>query len=291
MKSRSTFVPVPGSVLALAASLSLSHAALAGGVVGPQIFDLRTDWSNATNPNGAWSYLEGNNPLPFVASWQGTIGGWGTAQPGWARSEDGTNRLPFWYRSNGTETFSPDLQAGDIVLHTTDQSNGVGNGEGRVRWTAPARGTVTITGSTWAAREIGRSNTWTLLAGSTMLRTGVVASGDQYSRANPFNFASGTGTEPITNRLIGCGGTIIFEATRNTVAGDFVGVNMTIAFTPAACAGDINGDSIINTADLTSFLGQFGQSGAGLCADLNNDGAVNTADLVIFLGRFGQTCP
>lgn len=278
--------------ITLAACLSLESLAdpPRAGAAGVQIFDLRSDWSDANNPNGSWAYLEGNAPLPFVESWQRNLGGWATAQPGWARSEDSNNRLPFWYRSNGSENFGPDIQAGDIVLHTTDALNGAGNGEGRARWTAPARGTVTITGSTWAAREIGRSNTWTLLAGSTVLRTGVVSSGDPYSRANPFPFANGSGTEPITDRPVGCGGTIIFEASRNTVPGDFVGVNLTIAFTPVPCTGDLNGDSAINTADLTAFLGQFGQSGTGLCADLNSDGVVNTADLVLFLGRFGTNC-
>jgi choice-of-anchor B domain-containing protein len=60
---------------------------------------------------------------------------------------------------------------------------------------------------------------------------------------------------------------------------------------PAVCVGDLNGDNTVNVADLTHFLGQFGQSGTGLTADLNNDNAVNVSDLTIFLGRFGQSCP
>lgn len=291
MRFRASTVLLSRAALALLMFGLPECRANAGGVGGgTQVFDLRFDWSNANNPNGAWAYLEGNNPLPFVASWQRNLGGWTTAQPGWARSEDGNNRLPFWYRSNGTENFGPDIQAGDIVVHSIDATNGVGSGLGRVRWTAPARGVVTITGSTWAARDIGRSNTWRLLSGTTLLRSGVVASGDPYSRANPFQFANGTGTAPLTNHPVGCAGTIIFETERNTVSGDFVGVNLTIAFTPVPCTGDLNGDSTINTADLTTFLGQFGQSGAGLCADLDNDGVVNTADLVLFLGRFGTNC-
>jgi len=289
MKSRSFAVLLSYASLALLA-LGPADGRANAGAVGVQVFDLRTNWSDASNPNGTWAYLEGNNPLPFVASWQRLLGGWSAAQPGWARSEDANTRLPFWYRSNGTETFGPDIQVGDIVVHSTDGGNGVGSGLGRVRWTAPARGVVTITGSTWAARDIGRSNTWRLLSGTTTLRTGVVSSGDPYSRANPFQLADGTGSAPLTNHTVGCAGTIAFETERNTVAGDFVGVNLSIAFTPVPCTGDLNGDSTVDTADLTAFLGQFGQSGAGLCADLNNDGVVNTADLVLFLGRFGTNC-
>ncbi|MBN8645506.1 MAG: multicopper oxidase domain-containing protein [Planctomycetes bacterium] len=66
----------------------------------------------------------------------------------------------------------------------------------------------------------------------------------------------------------------------------------TLTVTPP-CPGDLNGDHIVNTADLTIFLGQFGSPVAipGSGADFNADGFVNTADLTFFLGRFGQPCP
>lgn len=64
------------------------------------------------------------------------------------------------------------------------------------------------------------------------------------------------------------------------------------ACTAPACSGDLNGDARVDTADLVSLLGRFGQSVApGSTGDLNADGLVNTADLVLLLGRFGQTCP
>ncbi|MFM9957691.1 MAG: hypothetical protein ACKVZJ_06425 [Phycisphaerales bacterium] len=57
------------------------------------------------------------------------------------------------------------------------------------------------------------------------------------------------------------------------------------------CVGDFNGDNTVDTADLVTFLGQFGQSGAcGNNRDLDGDLAVNTADLTLFLGQFGNTC-
>ncbi len=57
------------------------------------------------------------------------------------------------------------------------------------------------------------------------------------------------------------------------------------------CAGDTNGDNLVNGADLSVLLGQFGTTvtpGAG--ADFNADGVVNGADLSVLLGRFGLAC-
>ena len=52
--------------------------------------------------------------------------------------------------------------------------------------------------------------------------------------------------------------------------------------------GDINGDNVIDDADLLAVLFAFGQSGANP-ADLNGDGVVDDADLLLVLFNFGQT--
>ncbi|MFM9957191.1 MAG: hypothetical protein ACKVZJ_03880 [Phycisphaerales bacterium] len=68
------------------------------------------------------------------------------------------------------------------------------------------------------------------------------------------------------------------------------GYTATLTTTPV-CLGDFNGSNTVNTADLTAFLGAFGQPITGCRGfDMNSDGAVNTADLVVFLGRFGSVC-
>jgi hypothetical protein len=51
--------------------------------------------------------------------------------------------------------------------------------------------------------------------------------------------------------------------------------------------GDINGDNVIDDADLLRVLFAFGQSGSNLSEDLNGDGTVDDADLLIVLFNFG----
>ncbi len=53
------------------------------------------------------------------------------------------------------------------------------------------------------------------------------------------------------------------------------------------CIADLNGDMIVDTADLGILIGIFGTTSP--LADLNNDNIVDTADLGILIGVFG-TC-
>jgi len=57
--------------------------------------------------------------------------------------------------------------------------------------------------------------------------------------------------------------------------------------TPTACAGDLNGDRVVNLADLSIVLSNWGKTGNG---DVNADGIVSLADIAFILSRWGQTC-
>ncbi|MFM9958403.1 MAG: hypothetical protein ACKVZJ_10015 [Phycisphaerales bacterium] len=60
---------------------------------------------------------------------------------------------------------------------------------------------------------------------------------------------------------------------------------------PATCDGDVNGDLLVNTADLALLLGFFGTNvPPNTSGDLDGNGAVNTADLAFLLGNFGRSC-
>jgi hypothetical protein len=215
--------------LAVSASVLLATVGTSEAVT----YDLQTDWSDAANANGVWSYREGNNLLPQVTSWQSSLGGWTTAQPGWADSENGSDRIPFWFKSNGSENFARDYLAGDIVIHTTDGASGAGNGFGNVAWTSPLNGFADISGAVWMGRDIGRSNHWRLMINGVTVTEGDISSGDIYDRASPFNLATGTGgSGAVTNVPVSIGTIIALEFERTSVAGDFVGTKLTIDAVP-----------------------------------------------------------
>ena len=188
----------------------LSLTLLLGLVVLPAqatTYDLANDWSYASNPNGVWSYRNSaGTVLPFVAARASDP--WSTAQPAWGD-------VPGWFKSNGTEQFTHDWLLGDVITHSASQ----------VYWTSPATNQVAITGAVWATRDIGRFNTWTLYLNSTPLTSGVIGSGDPYSRGNPFDLAAGSGgASVLSNMVVSPGDNIRLSFD----GGDYAGVRLSI---------------------------------------------------------------
>ncbi|MEI6474352.1 MAG: hypothetical protein WCO75_03060 [Planctomycetota bacterium] len=66
-------------------------------------------------------------------------------------------------------------------------------------------------------------------------------------------------------------------------------VNLGMVQTTPPCPADLNGDHVVNGADLGLLLGSWGAC-PGCPADLNHDGIVNGADLGLMLGSWGP-CP
>jgi hypothetical protein len=56
------------------------------------------------------------------------------------------------------------------------------------------------------------------------------------------------------------------------------------------CPGDVNGDMIINIADLLAVLSQWGQTCSGCPADVTGDGVINIADLLGVIANWGTPC-
>jgi len=277
-----------GGATAIAIACSLCAGAIAG-----QSWSLQTDWQETSNPGGpdnAWSLREGVNALPHVDAWQQLLGGWSEPQPAWSESSDGNNRLPMWMKSNGSETFPHDWTAGEIVVHSTDGTNGVGNGDASVVWISPIRGIVSVAGAVWQGRDIGRSNDWSLRVDGQSLTGGSLFTGDPWSSAKPLDLSAGSGGAAALEGIEVCEGSEIeLRVIRTSLSGDFVVVNLAISVVVEypPCAADLSGDCTVNGSDLALLLGSWGTNGIG---DINGSGSVNGADLSLLLGAWGD-CP
>lgn len=221
----------------------------------PATYDITTDWSDAANPNASWTYREGNNALPHVDWWQRTFGGWTTAQPGWADSEDGNDRVPVWFKSVGTETFAPDWVAGDVTVHTNNDPGTTGNGHANVIWTSPGTDTITISGGVWEGRNLGRGNDWFLYKNATLLTQGHIEDGDPFSRANPFLFSTGSGgAAAVASIPVVAGDVIKLEFVKTTTSGDGVGVDLTITGASLVAAPDVTTSAATNVTATSATL-------------------------------------
>jgi hypothetical protein len=163
--------------------------------------NLTTDWSNSSNPNGVWSYDQGSTPLPFQSNlstgscFSSAVGITGGYAPG-TNMGNSPPCLPAMFQATGNAANTEDYLTGDIVVHSQDPSNGAGEGQATIIWTAPASGTITFTGAVWYAHStVNRSDDFTLSLGANTLASGTVAFDNTYTtvgsgRTNPDDFSS-----------------------------------------------------------------------------------------------------
>jgi hypothetical protein len=243
-------------------------------VPGALVLDLGERWSETQNPHSLWTYMEGNNPLPHAAHIDGCWPGWqGQTQPGWSKSECGDDRCPWWLRcAPGVSVPVLDMQPGDVLVHSQDDANGVGNGPGRVRWEVPQDCTLTIVGSVWNARdELGRGNTWAISRNGLALTSGVVDSTDPWSREFPMPFELGTGgPQALVNLSVLKGETFEFTVVRTEEFGEFAGVNLTFLMVGSFADQDLDGvPDILDNCPTVPNPNQ---------ADSNGDGSGDVCD-------------
>ena len=122
------------------------------GLISPaaaDTYDLSDDWSISANPNGPWTYGRMNTALaftPFTAVIDAAyLGDFFGPQPAW----DGQYPMVL---GKSTGTTGLDFPLGRAGGH---MSNEYGLYMA-VKWTAPAAGTLDISGGLWMFRDIGR---------------------------------------------------------------------------------------------------------------------------------------
>ena len=143
--------------------------------------------------------------------------------------------------------------------------------------TATARGSVLSHNYRTAATVTLRDS-----EGNTVASAATVADGS-YSLAVPVAAsAPAAETYTLTVRQPGC--LTYTERNLTVVAGQPI---PTIDLRPLA--GDINGDGVINSVDLTYLLSEFNKNpGTHPYADVNGDGIVNSVDLTYLLAGFNK---
>ena len=115
----------------------------------PKIYDLQADWSNIQNPNGPWSYREGeslliSNPVAWVgAAYDGCPFPCGGPNAPAIVQASGTALPAYGDRLQASDGYFDYFRDGDIVCVSGTGVN--------ILWTAPVSGNTDISGSTWVA--------------------------------------------------------------------------------------------------------------------------------------------
>ncbi len=211
-------------VLALSGALAIAGAPAALALeslvemtpMATTTYSLVSNWSDTANLNGTWTYRQGSSALPGVPEFDFAGSVAMTPQPGWAPSNKAGDFLPPWFKLRSTVT-GFDAQVGDVLVHSTDDTNGPNSGVANVTWVSPGAGSVTVSGGLWEVRNIGRSNQWQV--------SGELLSGDGHGLSDP---------ETFDKSAISVKSGDVFEltVTRLTTDGDVVGVNWSVQFTP-----------------------------------------------------------
>lgn len=189
-----------------------------------QVYSLSDDWSDAANPNGAWSYGPGlsHYAQPSTANALNAAAGNGY----WGSGADFFSS-PFMLKAtiNGAATGSytnTDFLAGDVLVHAPNSGAPVS-----ITWTAPGAGSIALASSVWYAHSIvARSDEIAALLNGNTIGSATVTNG--ITRANQAALANGIFT-------VAAGDVLTFNVTKsaNQQFGSIAGINATINFTPA----------------------------------------------------------
>lgn len=194
------------------------------------VYDNDLDFSDTTNPNGTWSYQQGNallthfTPLPQAPLNTAAANGY------WGTSSSSVNGAILRTTANGSSTGlwnDLDFLAGDVLVRTTDPMTGA---PATLTWTAPQAGSLTYAGLVWyaGAPQGPWSNDFTLTFNAgPVLESGSAGLG--INRQSSYNLVGGM--LPIS---VSAGDTLSLELTPSIgmPTGSWAGVIWTIDFQP-----------------------------------------------------------
>jgi len=200
--------------------------------------------------------------------------------------------LTNWTYHQGTvvDSLGANEPTGDSSLHLDGQWGGADEIRSRTIDLAPiASGTAFVNyaverGGNATTPALGQDMVIEYFNNANQWVTLFTIAGDGFADASFMNFSNALPDDALHNR---------FRLRFRRLRIDNIGVDdgsifvddVNISVNNSACVADINGDGIVNGADLATLLTQWGTNGP---ADFNNDGIVNGSDLALLLTNWGD---
>ena len=192
-------------------------------------YNLSNDFSNISNPNGAWSFLQGttlltpqiplNNGNPLYPA--ATSGYFGTSPDLWTNTPDVIKAAV--NGSSAGET-NADFLAGDVIVHSPNGGDPL-----FIVWTAPTAGTIDFTSDIWYSHSVvSRSNDVSVSLGGSSLGTAAISNSSYGDRSTPWHLSG-------NNLAVIAGDTLVFAFSKSAGQsfGSLDGIGVDISFVSA----------------------------------------------------------
>ena len=191
-------------------------------------FNLASDFSNVSNPNGPWSFTYAGSPLTHFAQPSDPNGLNPAAANGYWGISSTFNLPTFVLKTtlNGAAigATNGDFLAGDVIVHSPNDGSAIA-----INWTAPTAGTASFASAVWYAHSTVQRSAMTevFLNGVTSLGSVTVTNG--IVRGSALTSLSGS------NLTLASGDFLQFRFSRSTGQpfGSLTGIDWTVDFTAA----------------------------------------------------------
>jgi hypothetical protein len=213
MKTNRTRLQIRGLIVLAFLALSIVPAQAS-------TFNLTSQFSQSSNPNGVWSYNMSGSPIIAPLN-TGYGAGWGYFPSADASILQATSAVD-----------GHDWQVGDVVMHAPSVPYGGPTTFLDIDWRSPANGTISISGSAWdAAFYDGRdANWWLSVGGTTIASRGSVFGLYRSDPAAQFS-SNLLPAQNLTGIGVTAGEVVRLGVATDTYYGHFVGVTEEITLT------------------------------------------------------------
>ena len=191
------------------------------------IYNLTSDWSDASNPNGVWSY--GSGLIHFVQPTVANALNGAAANGYWGTAAD-FNSPNFMLRTTSSGSITGggysdnDFLAGDVIVHGPNDGSFVS-----INWTAPGAGSISFSSALWYAHSpVTRSQDISAFLGATSL--GGVSIFNGVTRGAPITSLTGSSLAVASGDIL----SFRFPKSAGQQFGSLTGIDATVDFSPSS---------------------------------------------------------